>query len=152
MNQSRPTPLIFVVEQYRPMQTIFSMATVGASVKLGGFVTSTSSPYLNTLNSGLLGGTVSYVNTSFTNAYYNETKDPLASFGIGAFFGIAGYRSGYSATNFLSTRLTNPSINRNAPMVYQNYINPRADYIGNTGLGTVVSNISSFIETPDKKK
>ena len=139
-------------EQYKPMQTLFSMGTAGVSVKLGGFVTSTSSPYLNTLNSGLLGGSVSYINTSFTNSYYDENKDPVFSFGVGFGFGATGSYFGGLTSKALSVPLVNPIINRNAPIIYQNYSNPRADYWGNAVLGTTISNIPSFIDTSEKRK
>ena len=62
------------------------------------------------------------------------------------------YSFGGFATNALSNSWLPPMINKNVPALYQSYISPKADYLGNTVLGTTISSIPSFIDTPDKKK
>ena len=112
----------------------------------------TSSPYLNTINAGLLGGDVSMANTVFTNYYYGENKDLVTSFKLGAVFGSLGYSVGVGVVNSLSPRLINPALDRSTSVLYQSYANPRAEYIGNSIIGASISSIPSFIDLPDKKK
>lgn len=67
-------------------------------------------------------------------------------------FGSIGYLAGVGATNYLSPRLFNPALDRSTSVLYQSYINPKAEYIGNAVIGTTISSVPSFVDLPDKKK